>query len=41
MKYYFIVHTQNSISYIIIMIHEYHILIATVEIEKNVAYKSC
>lgn len=35
MKYYFIVHTKNSISHIIIMIHEFRILIITSEIEKN------
>lgn len=39
MKYYFIVHTQNSISRIIIMIHGFRILIETSE--KNIAYKSC
>jgi len=41
MKYYFIVHTQNSVSHIISMIYKFRILIATSGIEKNIAYKSC
>lgn len=40
MKYYFIVHTQNSILRIIIIIHGFRILIVVTS-EKNIAYKSC